>query len=112
MTASIACRLVSTVDNAVDEFRKAMHSAGLNPNKIEPNGEIERCGTDTHPNSKNGFYVMFADPFAGGYGDYASGMYKTWSMAGTSLSAADKERLRAEIDRQRQKREGRRREKT
>ena len=105
MASTTTCRPETTIDSAVEAFGQVIQDLGLLPNKIEPNGRIKRCGTVTHPKSKNGWYVMYTDPFAGAYGDWASNMNGKWTMAGTTLSAADHERLRTEINRQRQKRE-------
>ncbi len=93
------------IDSVLDKFRAVLDEAGLIPGEIVPDGRLRRCGTTTHPKSTNGWQVLHSNPFAGAYGDWATGISDTWGMDGQTISSADRERLREEIHRQRQKRE-------
>jgi putative DNA primase/helicase len=92
-------------EDPVSEFRDTIEAAGLQPGDMAPDGTIHRCPTADHPRTQNGWYVLHLDPPAGAYGDWASGLSETWSMAGGPLPPADRERLRADIERQRMERE-------
>ncbi len=96
--------MAPNLNDPVVEFGAALIDAGLQPGEIAPDGKIRRHGTAGHPKSKNGWHVLHANPFAGAYGDWSTGASGTWSFANETLSIADRERLRSEIDRQRQKR--------
>ena len=89
----------------LDKFRAVLDDAGLIPGEIIPDGKLRRCGIMTHPKSVNGWYVLHSNPFAGAYGDWSAEKSRTWCMDGQNLSVADHERLSAEINKQRQKRE-------
>lgn len=53
-------------------FEQALRIAGLIPRDIVPDGRIRRCRTETHPNRRNGWYVLHPDGH-GVWGDWASG---------------------------------------
>ncbi len=95
-----------TNTDPVFEFRDALISAALQPGEIAADGKIRRCGTTAHPKSKNGWYVLYPDPFAGAFGDWSAGMSETWSYGG-ALSNADRERLHETIRQQKAEREAR-----
>lgn len=88
----------------VFEFRAALEAAGLIPGEVSPDGILRRCGTVDRPKNSNGWYVLHAGPFAGAYGDWAAGLSGSWSMAGEPLPPAARERLKAEIERQKAER--------
>jgi putative DNA primase/helicase len=90
--------------DSVQAFLAAIDAAGLQPGEVIPDGVLRRCGTAAKPRSKNGWYILHNDPIAGAYGDWATGLQKTWSN-GSILSEADRQRLQDEIDRQKAARE-------
>lgn len=64
--------------DAMSEFRDAVESIGLIPSELTPDGILKRCGTVDKPHSKNGWHVFYSDPWAGAYGDWATGFTKKW----------------------------------
>jgi len=98
-----ACR--AQVFEPPEEFRVAMIEAGLLPGDVTPDGLLRRCPTKQHPKSKNGWYVLYSDPPAGAFGDWATDLSETWSYHGEPLPEKDRARLRVEIQKQRAKRE-------
>ncbi len=95
----------------ISAFRAALIDAGLRPDEIVADGNIQRCPTNDHPKSKNGWYVLYSNPPAGGFGNWATGLSESWSLNGESLSAEELARIRNEIERQRAEREKERTEK-
>lgn len=89
----------------VASFRKALETAGLLPGEVSADGELRRCGTVDHPQSKNGWHLLHLDPPAGAYGNWATGLSETWSGNAGQLSENDRQRLRAQIEVQRMERE-------
>lgn len=88
-----------------EAFRSALLEAGLQPNEVAPDGQLLRCPTTEKPHSKNGWHVLYADPPAGAFGDWATGLSETWSFGGETLTGADYNRIRKEIEKQRIERE-------
>ncbi len=93
-------------DDPVSEFREALVATSLLPDKVISDGKLRRCGTVSHPKSRNGWYVLHVDPFAGAFGDWATGVSETWSYGGT-LSNMDRKRLYETIRQQKAEREAR-----
>jgi len=105
MTTGLAFMQKPAPDPAA-EFRDVLIAAGIHSAEVVPDGVIHRCGTADHPRSQNGWYVLHPDPYAGAFGDWATGTSEKWSCGGT-ISDTDRDRLRVEIDRQRAERESR-----
>lgn len=106
MTQSI---VISTTEfdavlDAVSELIKAVEADGLIPGEVLPDGVLRRCGTTDKPKSKNGWYVLHADPVAGAYGNWATGLSKSWSLPGEPLPPATRQRLKQDIERQKAER--------
>ncbi len=91
----------------VGEFRDVLGDAGLLPVEIVPDGKLRRCGTKDKPNSSNGWHLLFADPLAGAYGNWSTGLSDKWCMTGTALSEEDRKRLRETIRQQKAERKAR-----
>ena len=99
----MAARKVSP-DPAI-EFGRVLADAGLLPVEIVPDGKLRRCGTKDKPNSSNGWHLLFAEPLAGAYGNWSTGLSDKWCMTGTALSEEDRKRLRETIRQQKAERE-------
>ncbi len=95
-----------TID-PLSKFRDVLVDAGLLPGEIIPDGKLRRHGTTSHPRSTNGWHVMYAEPFAGAYGDWSTDFSDKWCMTGTALSDKDRKRLYKTIRQQKAKREER-----
>jgi len=106
MTQSIviSTTVFDAVVDAVSELIQAVEADGLIPGEVLPDGVLRRCGTTDKPKSKNGWYVLHADPFAGAYGNWATGLYKPWSLHGEPLPPAIRQRLKQDIERQKAER--------
>jgi putative DNA primase/helicase len=65
---------------AIEQFRAAIHSAGLNPPEvIEPNGKLHRFASNGKPSDDAGWYVFHDDGIpAGAFGDWRDGLSETW----------------------------------
>jgi putative DNA primase/helicase len=85
----------------------AMHDVGLQPDTIEADGKIHRCGTVEKPKSKNGWYVAYADGVVCVcYGNWASGESGSWAAKGEGkLTAAEKAELSRRMEEARKARE-------
>ncbi len=91
-------------DDPVTAFIGAMVAAGLSPDEVAADGLFRRHATVDHPNSKNGWHVLYPDPPAGAFGNWASGLSETWSLGGEPLREADRRRLQEEIAKQKAER--------
>src|SRR3984893_10863324 len=65
---------------AIEQFRAAIHKAGLNPPKvIEPDGKLHRFASNGKRSDDAGWYVLHADGIpAGAFGDWRGGLSETW----------------------------------
>lgn len=86
-------------------FRKTLEANGLIPGEIIPDGEIRRCGDIEKPRGSCGWYVLFADPFAGAFGNWRSGLKEKWSSNGRKMTPEQQEILNRKIERERKARE-------
>ena len=71
-----------THTNPAEVFRAVLLDYGLQPIEIIPDGLIRRCPTTEKPHSRNGWHVLYSDPPAGAFGDWATGLLETWTMKG------------------------------
>ncbi|HEV2563122.1 MAG TPA: AAA family ATPase [Rhizomicrobium sp.] len=95
----------------IGAFAEAMCSDGIAPPlRMFADGTLRRFPTNGRPNDDSGWYVLFdGDVPAGAYGDWRSGMDRTW-RANTSreLTAGEKNEFRRRMDEVRRKREAER----
>jgi putative DNA primase/helicase len=94
--------------DAIEQFRTAIHSAGLNPPEIiEPDGKLHRFASNAKRNDDAGWYVFHEDGIpAGAFGDWRSGVSETWRPdIGRRLSAHEEAAHRARVDAMRRERE-------
>ena len=65
---------------ATEQFRKAIHSAGLHPPEvIEPDGKLHRFASNGKRSDDAGWYVFHDDGIpAGAFGDWRGGLSETW----------------------------------
>jgi putative DNA primase/helicase len=89
----------------VEAFRNMLFEAGLLPGEVAPDGLLRRYPTIEHPRSRNGWAVLHNNPPAGAYGNWSTGLSKTWSQTGEPLADDDRARLRAAIEKQKMERE-------
>ena len=94
--------------DAIEQFRAAIHSVGLNPPEIiEPDGKLHRFASNGKRNDDAGWYVVHGDGIpAGAFGDWRGGLSETWRAdIGRGLSAQEEAVHRARIDAMRRERE-------
>lgn len=92
----------------IEQFRAAIHSAGLNPPEvIEPDGKLHRFASNGKRNDDAGWYVLHDDAIpAGAFGDWRTGLSETWRAdIGRRLSSKEEDTHRARIDAMRRTRE-------
>src|ERR1700732_874443 len=72
--------LRSAMREAIEQFRAAIYSAGLNPPEIiEPDGTLQRFVSNGKPSDDAGWYVFHDDGIpAGAFGDWRGGLSETW----------------------------------
>ena len=93
---------------AIEQFRAAIHSAGLNPPEvIEPNGKLHRFASTGKPSDDAGWYVFHDDGIpAGAFGDWRDGLSETWRAdIGRRLSPQEEAAHRARVEAMRRARE-------
>lgn len=90
-------------EDSISQFREVLLQAGLSPGEIVPDGKIRRRGTSDRPRSDNGWFVLFADPLAGAFGDWSTGLSEKWSN-GRSIDPRFWENISGEIARQKKER--------
>ena len=68
------------MNESIEQFRAALHSAGLNPPQvIEPDGKLHRFASNGKPTDDAGWYVLHDDGIpAGAFGDWRGGLSETW----------------------------------
>jgi putative DNA primase/helicase len=91
----------------IREFRTQLESAGLLPPELAPDGVLRRCATRAKPRSDNGWYVLFSEPWAGAYGDWARNSKEVWNGAGNGgdMDPETRRRLQARIEQAKVERE-------
>lgn len=92
----------------IDQFREAIHSAGLHPPEaIEADGKLRRFASNGRRGDDAGWYVLHGDGIpAGSFGDWRTGMAQSWRAdVGRKLSLAEEVAHRARIEAMRRERE-------
>ncbi|MBI9085415.1 MAG: DUF3987 domain-containing protein [Desulfobacterales bacterium] len=82
-----------------EDFRAVLIEAGLTPNEVVADGVLRRCPTAEKPRSQNGWHVLYPDPPAGAYGDWATGISNVWSMGNDTLSPTELSQIKKEVER-------------
>ena len=101
--------------DAIEQFRTAIHDAGLTPPEvIEPDGKLHRFASNGKPRDDAGWYVFHHDGLAAGaFGDWRTGATENWRAdIGRRLSPREDAAHRARVEAMRLERgaeEGRRR---
>jgi putative DNA primase/helicase len=93
---------------AIEQFRAAIYSAGLNPPEvIEPDGKLHRFASNGKPSDDAGWYVFHDDGIpAGAFGDWRGGLSETWRAdMGRKLSAQEEAAHWARVETMRRERE-------
>ncbi|HWQ39359.1 MAG TPA: AAA family ATPase [Burkholderiales bacterium] len=93
---------------AIDQFRAAIHSAGLNPpDRIEADGKLRRFATNGRRGDDSGWYVLHGDGIpAGAFGDWRTGLSETWRAdIGRALTPAERAVQQARIEQARREAE-------
>ncbi|MFN0314051.1 MAG: hypothetical protein ACKVQA_03305 [Burkholderiales bacterium] len=94
--------------NAIEQFRAAIHDAGLHPPEvIEPNGKLHRFASNGKRGDDAGWYVFHDDGIpAGVFGDWRTGDSQTWRAdIGRTLTLAEDAAHRAKVEAMRRQRE-------
>jgi putative DNA primase/helicase len=84
----------SNSDNHTEQFRQAMHNAGITPpDSIVDDGTRHRFSTNGKPTDKSGWYVLHGDGVpAGIFGDWRAGVMQNWcSKADNSMTEAERQ---------------------
>jgi len=92
----------------IEQFRDAMHSAGLNPPEvIEADGEMHRFSANGKRDDDSGWYVLHVDGIpAGAFGDWRADLSEKWRAdIGRELSDSERAAYRARMDAMRAARE-------
>lgn len=85
--------------DALNDFRNELEAAGLRPIEVIPDGERRRCPTSDKPHDDAGWYILFDNPVAGAYGDWRTGLLKTWCGGnGRDLDPETRRRLQERIE--------------
>jgi putative DNA primase/helicase len=93
---------------AIEQFRAAIHNAGLHPPAvIEPDGKLHRFASNGRRGDDAGWYVFHDDRIpAGAFGDWRGGLSETWRAdIGRKLSPQEDAAHRARVDAMRRERE-------
>jgi len=94
--------------DVIEQFRTAIHDAGLNPPEvIEADGKLHRFTTNGKHSDDAGWYVFHEDGIpAGAFGDWRTGASETWrANIGRRLSREEDAAHRARIEAIRRERE-------
>ncbi len=94
--------------DAIDQFRAAIKSAGLNPpDMIEPDGKLHRFASNGKRGDDAGWYALHGDGIpAGCFGDWRSGQSHTWRAdIGRTTTPAEEAAHRAKVEAMRRERE-------
>ena len=84
----------SNSDNHTEQFRQAMHNAGITPpDSIVDDGTLHRFSTNGKPTDKSGWYVLHGDGVpAGIFGDWRTGQTVNWcSKADSRMTEAERQ---------------------
>lgn len=96
------------MDNAIEQFRMAIHNAGLRPPEmIEADGKLHRFPSNDKRGDDAGWYVLHEDGIpAGAFGDWRTGASETWrAEVGRRLSDAEEGAHRERMEFVRRERE-------
>lgn len=88
------------MSDPVEEFRAAIHSAGLNPPEvIAPDGKLHRFASNGQRGDDAGWYVFHSDGIAAGtFGDWRTGISETWREdVGRKLAPIEEQAYRERI---------------
>lgn len=101
-------RVEVAVRDAIEEFRAAIHGAGLHPpDVIEPDGKLHRFASNGKRGDDAGWYVLHDDGIpAGAFGDWRTGASESWRAdIGRRLSPQEEAQHRARLATMRRERE-------
>lgn len=94
--------------DAIDQFRDAIHSAGLiPPDMIEPDGKLHRFASNGTRGDDAGWYVLHPDGIATGvFGDWRTGIFNTWhAKRDRPLTETEQRALHEQIEQAKRKAE-------
>lgn len=94
--------------NPTEQFRDAIHAAGLMPpDVIEADGKLRRFASNGKRGDDAGWYVLHGDGIpAGGFGNWRTGDSQTWQAdIGRTLTPAEEAAHRAKVQAMREQRE-------
>ena len=98
--------------NALDEFRDAIHRAGLSPpDVIEPDRFHRFPGYGKRNGNTAGWCKLFADQRGGIFGDFSTGLIESWQAERSRpWTHAERQAFREQVERARGEAEAARRE--
>ena len=94
--------------SATEQFRAAIHAAGLTPpDEIEADGKLRRFPSNGKRSDAAGWYLLHGDGIpAGSFGDWRTGFSQTWRAdIGRTLTPAEEAAHRARVEAMRRERE-------
>ena len=98
----------TTMPEAIEQFRAAIHKAGLPPPRvIKPDGKLHRFASNSKRSDDAGWYVLHDDGIpAGAFGDWRGGFSEIWRAdIGRRHSAQEEAAHRARVEAMRRERE-------
>ena len=91
---------------AVEQFRDAIRSNGLEPPDVIEPGRIHRFASNGRRGDDAGWCKLFEDQCGGVFGDFRTGLFESWQAKREKpLTAAEHEAFKQSCERERQKRE-------
>jgi putative DNA primase/helicase len=96
------------MSSPAEQFRAAIHNAGITPPKsIIPDGKLHRFASNGKPSDDAGWYVFYGDGIrAGAFGDWRSGLSENWRAdIGRELTPREETAHRARVESMRRERE-------
>ena len=101
-------RVEVAMREAIEQFRAAIHNAGLTPpDVVEADGKLHRFASTGRRSDTAGWYVLHGDGIpAGAFGDWRAGLSETWRAdIGRKLTLQEEAGHRARMDAVRRQRE-------
>ena len=92
--------------NNIEQFRAAIHAAGLEPPDVIEPGKLHRFSTNGKGDDDAGWCKLFPDGFGGVYGDFRAGLSEHWQAETDRLmTQAEREAFRQRCEQERRERD-------
>jgi phage/plasmid primase-like uncharacterized protein len=94
------------MNDAIEQFRSAIRSAGLKPPEVIEPGKLHRFPTNGERSDDAGWCKLFPDCEGGVFGDFRSGLSETWqAQREKPFTSAEREAFRQHCEVERRARE-------